>query len=300
MAGVVPNNYVNTEMVDNYCFDSCVLKYNYQPISVPNLSNSGDNYVYQIEISNPDNYKCKFSNDKYKLTSIFIILNNNFLRHSYERYSSGIIKGEFILKHVKDDGISFLNICIAIKGNSDNNSLDDIFSSNDNVLNINEYIVAKAYNYYDSNDPLNIGGDKNTHWIVFDANQASIMINDANTSDNTTQLTKINLPKAPSKIESIKYHERGPQYIETTRIANCSKIVNNLGENIDSSRSQENNILENGFLGQKNPMIVSLLIFIFFIICVVLFMVIAHIFKNTKLDTIKNAVQSTRSIFPQN
>ena len=34
MAGVVPNNYVNTEMVDNYCFDSCDFKYNYQPINV--------------------------------------------------------------------------------------------------------------------------------------------------------------------------------------------------------------------------------------------------------------------------
>jgi len=67
MAGVIPDNYVNTEMVDNYCFDSCEFQYNYQPIDLPDaIPNNND--IFQIPISNPNNYKCKFSGEKYKLT----------------------------------------------------------------------------------------------------------------------------------------------------------------------------------------------------------------------------------------
>ena len=302
MAGVIPNNYVNTEMVDNYCFDSCELKYNYQPIGIPsNFASTGDNGVYQIKISNPDNYKCKFSNEKYKLTDIYIILNDKYLRHSYERYSTGIIKGEIILNHKSDNGASFLNICIAIKGSDDNTfdtPLNDIFeSSNDSLLNINELIVAKAYNYYDSNVSGNTGGDKNTHWIVFDANQASQIIESSFTTSDGSELQTISLPNAPTTISSIQYHEKGPQYIETSRIANCSRIVSNLGESIDNTTSGKNNFLENGLFGQKDPMIVSLLIFIMFVVFIGLTMLIVYGIKNFKkiTDKISNFRNSNNS-----
>lgn len=181
MAGVIPDNYVNTEMVDNYCFDSCEFQYNYQPLD--NFTLTQNKSKYQIQVSNPNNYKCKFSGEKYKLTDIYIILNSEDMRHRYERYETGKIIGEFIMSHKNDNNTQTLNICMAIKDvNYDANNgdimtpLTETLTSNVG-LKLNKFIMSKPYNYYSSENSVNTGGDTNTHWIVFDYNQFVMLIN---------------------------------------------------------------------------------------------------------------------------
>jgi hypothetical protein len=281
MAGVIPDNYVNTEMVDNYCFDSCEFKYNYQPLDDFTLTKKESKY--RIQISNPNNYKCKFSGEKYKLTDIYIILNSEDMQHRYERYETGTIIGEFIMSHKNENNPQTLNICMAIKDvpyDADNGDImtpltETLYSKVG--LNLNDFIMSKPYNYYDSNKQATTDGKTDTHWIVFDYNQFVMLVNSSVLKDLTESSTAIDLPKAPSSISSIQYHERGPQFMEKSRQVNCTRISTNL-ENSDSK--SEKTLFKNGLFGQKDPVIVSLLFFIFFILFVFIVMGIIHIFKN--------------------
>ena len=269
-----PSNYVNTEIVDNYCFDSCEFQYNYQPIDLPDaIPNNND--IFQIPISNPNNYKCKFSGEKYKLTNVYIILNTDEIQHTYERYETGTIIGELIMSHKNENNTHNLNICMAIKGVDFDTNLNEILENTNRGIDklfLNDYIPSKSYNYYDSN---NNGDNSNTHWIVFDYNQHMLSINNNNIVSTGTN--NITVPSVPSEIKSVQYHERGPQYMEKSRQVSCTRISTNL-EN--SNSNSEKTLFQNGLFGQKDPVIVSLLFFIFFIALVLLIMGIIHIIKN--------------------
>ena len=294
-----PYNYVNTEIVDNYCFDSCEFKYNYQPIDLPDAI-PNNNKIFQIPISNPNNYKCKFSGEKYKLTNVYIILNTSEIQHTYERYETGTIIGELIMSHKNENNTHNLNICMAIKGVDFDTDLNEILKNKNergiNKMLLNDYIPSKSYNYYDSN---NNGDNSNTHWIVFDYNQHMLSIN-INTivSDGTDNIT---VPSVPSEISSVQYHEKGPQYMDNSKQVSCTRISTNL-ENSDSK--SEKTLFKNGLFGQKDPVIVSLLFFIFFIAFVILVMSIFYAinnFSNVKspsfnLETIKNMIIQNKYI----
>lgn len=288
-----PSNYVNTEMVDNYCFDSCEFQYNYQPIDLPNAIPNNNN-IFQIPISNPNNYKCKFSGEKYKLTNVYIILNTAEIQHTYERYETDTIIGELIMSHKNENNTHNLNICMAIKGVDFDTDLNEILKNKDergiNKMLLNDYIPSKSYNYYDSN---NNGDNSNTHWIVFDYNQHMLSINIKTiVSDGTDNIT---IPEAPSTINSVQYHEKGPQYMDNSKQVSCTRISTNL-ENSDSK--SEKTLFKNGLFGQKDPVIVSLLFFILFIAFVLFIMGIFYginIFSNVKgpsidLEKIKNMI----------
>lgn len=278
MSGVVPNNYVNTEMVDNYCFDSCAYKYNYQPINGYSDSMEEDNGVYKIPIVNKTNYACSFGQTTYYLTNIYIILNETDMRHSYERYKSGVINGEFIMQHQKKgDPNQYMNVCIAIKGktydyeNGDEASpLSNIVANRSDIY-LNDFIVSKAYNYYESSDPNSNG---TTNWIIFDGNQASLFIDDTLLKIGVS--TGIALPNAPDTITSIKYHEMGPQYIATERGVSCTPIITTS----DSTSDSKKGFLKKGLFGQKNPIIVSLLLFSFFVLLIGLILGIGSSYAN--------------------
>jgi hypothetical protein len=281
-----PYNYVNTEIVDNYCFDSCEFKYNYQPIDLPDAIPNDGNKNFQIPISNPNNYKCKFSGEKYKLTNVYIILNTSEIQHTYERYETGTIIGELIMSHKNENNTHNLNICMAIKGVDFDTDLNEILKNKNergiNKMLLNDYIPSKSYNYYDSN---NNGDNSNTHWIVFDYNQHMLSIHiDTIVSDGTDNIT---VPEAPSTINSVQYHEKGPQYMDNSKQVSCTRISTNL-ENSDSK--SEKTLFKNGLFGQKDPVIVSLLFFIFFIIFVFIVMGTIHIFKDWSsiFSSIKN------------
>lgn len=301
MAGVVPNNYVNTEMVDNYCFDSCEFQYNYQPIEVTD-SITNENNVHEISISNPTNYKCKFSGDKYELTNIYIILNPNFMRHSYERYNSGMISGEFIMSHKNKETGAILNMCMAIKGNdySDEDTMTPLTSTinTGEILKLNKYIASKPYNYYDSENPSNTGGDENTHWVVFDVNQSFILVDNTLVGGDSTGLTTIKLPEAPPNIVSIQYHEKGPQYIEQSKGMSCKRVITDTIEETSSN----NGLLRNGIFGQKNPMIVSLLLFSVFVAFISFIMGIGYMCYNNKLNINVTSIDisKTKEVFFKN
>lgn len=287
-----PSNYVNTEIVDNYCFDSCEFQYNYQPLD--NFTLTQNKSKYRIQISNPNNYKCKFSGEKYKLTDIYIILNYVNMRHRYERYETGTIIGEFIMSHRNENNTHNLNICMAIKdvpydGSVDKTPLTQTLESNIG-LNLNDFIMSKPYNYYSSENSANTGGDSNTHWIVFDYNQFVMLVNSSEL-DLTNGTDNITVPKAPSTINSVQYHEKGPQYMEKSRQVSCTRISTNL-ENPNSN--SEKTLFQNGLFGQKDPVIVSLLFFIFFIALVLLIMGIIHIIKNSS-SIISSITSSTTS-----
>jgi len=298
-----PYNYVNTEIVDNYCFDSCEFKYNYQPIDLPDAIPNDGNKIFQIPISNPNNYKCKFSGEKYKLTNVYIILNTaekKQIQHTYERYETGTIIGELIMSHKNENNTHNLNICMAIKGVDFDTDLNEILKNKNergiNKMLLNDYIPSKSYNYYDSN---NNGDNSNTHWIVFDYNQHMLSINiDTIVSDGTDNIT---VPEAPSTINSVQYHEKGPQYMDNSKQVSCTRISTNL-ENSDSK--SEKTLFKNGLFGQKDPVIVSLLFFIFFIAFVILVMSIFYAinnFSNVKspsfnLETIKNMIIQNKYI----
>jgi hypothetical protein len=281
-----PSNYVNTEIVDNYCFDSCEFQYNYQPIDLPDAIPNNGEKIFQIPISNPNNYKCKFSGEKYKLTNVYIILNTAEIQHTYERYETGTIIGELIMSHKNENNTHNLNICMAIKDEVNDTDLNEILNGTKEKMFLNDYIPSKSYNYYDSN---NNGDNSNTHWIVFDYNQHMLSIN-INTivSDGTDNIT---VPSVPSEINSVQYHERGPQYMEKSRQVSCTRISTNL-ENSDSK--SEKTLFKNGLFGQKDPVIVSLLFFILFIIFVFIVMGIIYIIKNRSsiLSSIKNTTTS--------
>ena len=298
-----PYNYVNTEIVDNYCFDSYEFKYNYQPIDLPDAIPNDGNKIFQIPISNPNNYKCKFSGEKYKLTNVYIILNTaekKQIQHTYERYETGTIIGELIMSHKNENNTHNLNICMAIKGVDFDTDLNEILKNKNergiNKMLLNDYIPSKSYNYYDSN---NNGDNSNTHWIVFDYNQHMLSINiDTIVSDGTDNIT---VPEAPSTINSVQYHEKGPQYMDNSKQVSCTRISTNL-ENSDSK--SEKTLFKNGLFGQKDPVIVSLLFFIFFIAFVILVMSIFYAinnFSNVKspsfnLETIKNMIIQNKYI----
>jgi len=300
-----PSNYVNTEIVNNYCFDSCEFQYNYQPIDLPNAI-PNNNKIFQIPISNPNNYKCKFSGEKYKLTSVYIILNTDEkkqIQHTYERYETGTIIGELIMSHKNENNTHNLNICMAIKGVDFDTDLNEILKNKDergiNKMLLNDYIPSKSYNYYDSN---NNGDNSNTHWIVFDYNQHMLSINiDTIVSDGTDNIT---VPEAPSTINSVQYHEKGPQYMDNSKQVSCTRISTNL-ENSDSK--SEKTLFKNGLFGQKDPVIVSLLFFIFFIAFVLFimgFISIANYIKDANikgssidLEKIKNMITQNKYIF---
>lgn len=283
-------NYVNTEIVDNYCFDSCEFQYNYQPLD--NFTLTQNKSKYRIQISNPNNYKCKFSGEKYKLTDIYIILNYDDMRHRYERYETGTIIGEFIMSHRNENNTHNLNICMAIKDVPYDESNGDTMTPltqtlKSNIgLNLNDFIMSKPYNYYSSENSANTGGDSNTHWIVFDYNQFVMLIN-LNVFDLTIGRATIQPPNAPSTINSVQYHERGPQYMEKSRQVSCTRISTNL-ENSDSK--SEKTLFKNGIFGQKDPVIVSLLFFILFIAFVLFVMSFFYIkipsFDNDKMNSI--------------
>jgi hypothetical protein len=276
-----PYNYVNTEIVDNYCFDSCEFQYNYQPIDLPDTIPNNGNKIFKIPISNPNNYKCKFSGEKYKLTNVYIILNAAEIQHTYERYETGTIIGELIMSHKNENNSHNLNICMAIKGVDFDTDLNEILKKNkeNNKMILNDYMPSKSYNYYDSN---NNGGNSNTHWIVFDYNQHILSINNNNiVSDGNDTIT---VPEAPSTINSVQYHEKGPQYMEKSRQVSCTRISTNL-ENQDSK--SEKTLFKNGLFGQKDPVIVSLLFFIVFIAFVLFVMVFFYAINNFSISDVK-------------
>jgi carbonic anhydrase len=284
-----PYNYVNTEIVDNYCFDSCEFQYNYQPIDLP-VAIPNNNKIFQIPISNPNNYKCKFSGEKYKLTNVYIILNTDEqkqIQHTYERYETGTIIGELIMSHKNENNTHNLNICMAIKGVDFDTDLNEILNGakENNKMFLNDYLPSKSYNYYYSENSTSSDGDSNTHWIVFDYNQHILSINKNTTS---TGKDSIIVPKAPSTINSVQYHERGPQYMEKSRQVSCTRISTNL-ENLDSK--SEKTLFKNGLFGQKDPVIVSLLFFILFILFVFIVMGIIYIIKNW--SSILSSIKST-------
>ena len=163
---------------------------------------------------------------------------------------------------------------MAIKGVDFDTDLNEILNGTkeNNKLFLNDYIPSKSYNYYDSN---NNGDNSNTHWIVFDYNQHILSINTNNIVSNGTD--SITVPSVPSQINSVQYHERGPQYMEKSRQVSCTRISTNL-ENSDSK--SEKTLFKNGLFGQKDPVIVSLLFFILFILFVFIVMGIIYIFKN--------------------
>lgn len=293
MAGVIPNNYVNTEMVDNYCFDSCEYQYNYQPLD--NFTLTQNNSLFQIQVQNPNNYKCKFSGEKYKLTNIYIILNSENMQHKYERYETGTIIGEIIISHKDENNTQTLNICMAIKnvdydGSVDMTPLTQTLTSNIG-LNLNNFIMSKPYNYYFSENQVNNDGDFNTHWVVFDANQFNMMVN-LSELDLTNGVAIIKPPIAPSSIKSIQYHEMGPQYIEKSKQVSCTRISTN-SENSDSKTDKT--LFKNGIFGQKNPVIVSLLFFIFFILFIFLIMGTFYAFDNINLNSFSNMAYNTKT-----
>ena len=284
MAGVIPDNYVNTEIVDNYCFDSCEFQYNYQPIDLPDAIPNNGEKIFQIPISNPNNYKCKFSGEKYKLTNVYVILNTSEIQHTYERYETGTIIGELIMSHKNENNNHSLNICMAIKDVGFDTELNEILNrtKENKKMFLNDYIPSKPYNYYFSN---NNGENSNTHWIVFDYNQHILSINNSITSSGNATIT---VPKAPDSINSVQYHEKGPQYMDNSRQVSCTRISTNL-ENSDSK--SEKTLFKNGLFGQKDPVIVSLLFFIFFIIFVFIVMGIIYIIKNW--SSILSSIKST-------
>ena len=290
-----PYNYVNTEMVDNYCFDSCEFQYNYQPIDLPDAIPNNNN-IFQIPISNPNNYKCKFSGEKYKLTNVYIILNTaekKQIQHTYERYETGTIIGELIMSHKNENNTHNLNICMAIKDEVNDTDLNEILNGTKEKMLLNDYIPSKSYNYYDSN---NNGDNSNTHWIVFDYNQHMLSININTIVSNGTD--SITVPSVPSKINSVQYHERGPQYMEKSKQVSCTRISTNL-ENQDSK--SEKTLFKNGLFGQKDPVIVSLLFFILFIAFVFVVMGIIYIVKNRTsiLSSIKTTATSVAKYIPK-
>ena len=301
MAGVIPDNYVNyvnTEMVDNYCFDSCEFQYNYQPLDNFTLTQNETNY--RIQISNPNNYKCKFSGEKYKLTDIYIILNYDDMRHRYERYETGTIIGEFIMSHKNENNSQTLNICMAIKdvpydGSVDKTPLTQTLESNIG-LNLNDFIMSKPYNYYSSENSANTGGNKDSNWIVFDYNQFVMLVN-LSVLDLTTGSATIELPIAPSSINSVQYHEKGPQYMEKSKQVSCTRISTN-SENSDSK--SEKTLFKNGLFGQKDPVIVSLLFFILFIVFVFIVMGIIYASKNINLSSLLNMANNTKTSIMNN
>ena len=290
-----PYNYVNTEIVDNYCFDSCEFQYNYQPIDLPDAIPNNGEKIFQIPISNPNNYKCKFSGEKYKLTSVYIILNTDEkkqIQHTYERYETGTIIGELIMSHKNENNTHNLNICMAIKGVNFDTDLNEILNGTKEKMFLNDYIPSKSYNYYDSN---NNGDNSNTHWIVFDYNQHMLSIN-INTivSDGTDNIT---VPSVPSEINSVQYHETGPQYMEKSRQVSCTRISTNL-ENQDSK--SEKTLFKNGLFGQKDPVIVSLLFFILFIAFVLFIMGIIYASKKINLSNLSNMANNTKTSIMNN
>lgn len=290
-----PSNYVNTEIVDNYCFDSCEFQYNYQPIDLPDAIPNNGEKIFQIPISNPNNYKCKFSGEKYKLTNVYIILNTDEIQHTYERYETGTIIGELIMSHKNENNTHNLNICMAIKGVDFDTDLNEILNGTkeNNKMFLNDYIPSKSYNYYDSEKSANPGGDSNTHWIVFDYNQHMLSINNNITSSGTDNIT---VPSVPSEINSVQYHETGPQYMEKSRQVSCTRISTNL-ENSDSK--SEKTLFKNGLFGQKDPVIVSLLFFILFIAFVLFIMGIIYIIKNRTniFSSIKTTATNGANLF---
>lgn len=273
MAGVIPNNYVNTEMVDNYCFDSCEFQYNYQPIDIPS-SIANNNYVFQIPILNPNNYKCKFSGEKYKLNNIYIILNKDEIQHKYERYETDLIIGEMIMSHKNENNSQILNICIAIRNASYETELTNILLKKSYKINLNDFIPSKPYNYYYSDTTGNNGGDPNTHWIVFDFNQYMMLVDI--TSIKSEGSNNIVLPKAPTTIGSIQHHEKGPQFIDKSKQLNCTRLSTNLAK---FNSEEDKTMFKNGMFGQKNPIVISLLLFAIFSGIVLLIMGSIYFFK---------------------
>jgi hypothetical protein len=224
------------------------------------------------------------------------------MRHRYERYETGTIIGEFIMSHRNENNTHNLNICMAIKDVPYNESNGDTMTPltqtlKSNIgLNLNDFIMSKPYNYYSSENSANTGGDSNTHWIVFDYNQFVMLVN-SSVLDLTIGSATIEPPNAPSTINSVQYHERGPQYMEKSRQVSCTRISTNL-ENPDSK--SEKTLFKNGLFGQKDPVIVSLLFFIFFIAFVILVMGIIHILKNRKsiFSSLKNTKTSIMNNLP--
>lgn len=285
MAGVDPSNYVHSEMVDGYCLDSCSYQYNYQPITNdPKNKKISSKSTIEISISNPDKYKCKFSGDKYKLTRICIILDPTLIRNSYERYATGDIKGELIMVHEKDsDSSSKLNICISIKSKSNTGGthLQDIIETG-TPINLNEFMVSEAYNYYNSDN--NSGGDVNSNWIVFDSNQSSLTID--NTMGLPSGTDNISLPKAPATITSIQYHELGPQYNETSRMISCARIKtdSNYGNDPEGKK-----ILNEGTFGIKDSKLITVIVFGMFIGIVGILLSIGFFANKYKRNTSSNS-----------
>ena len=250
---MVPDNYVNTEVIDGYCFDPCKLIYNYQPLDDYVLSRNTDSNIFHININNPTKYRCHFTgaNIKYKLTDIFIILNDEKIQHYYDKHKTQDIVGEIIMSHESEESDERLNLCVSIK----NEVLEDdsLISHLTKTLNqhedgtkiiLNNYIPSIPYNYYYSNDQNRENEfDLNTNWIVFDSNRFNIIINDDKLS--TRKITVDNgledkIPEAPKNIKEIKYHEEGPEFMKTSRPAKCVPV------NVPDNNKQNENKKHNG------------------------------------------------------
>ena len=236
---VVPDNYVNTEVIDGYCFDPCKLIYNYQPLDDYVLSRNNGDDIFHINIKNPTKYRCHFTgaNIKYKLTDIFIILKEEKKQHFYDKYGNNNIVGEIIMSHESEESDERLNLCVSIK--DEDVEVGSPYSHLTKTLNqdedgtkiiLNNYIQSIPYNYYYSNDQLNDApnkGDPNTNWIVFDSNRFNIIINkeklltDEIIVDNGLE---DKIPEAPKNIKKIKYHEEGPEFMKTSRPAKCVPV----------------------------------------------------------------------------
>lgn len=272
---VVPDNYVNTEVIDGYCFDPCKLIYNYQPLDDYVLSRNNGSDIFRISIKNPTKYRCHFTgaNIKYKLTDIFIILNDEKIQHYYDKHKTQDIVGEIIMSHESEESDERLNLCVSIKDEDEEDV--SLYSHLTKTLNqyedgtkiiLNNYIQSIPYNYYYSNDQLNDApnkGDPNTNWIVFDSNRFNIIIN--NDKLSTDEIIVDNgledkIPEAPKNIKKIKYHEEGPEFMKTSRPAKCVPV------NVPDNNKQNENKKHNGKSIVIKIIIAFSCIFVFLII----------------------------------
>lgn len=286
---VLPDNYVNTEEIKNFCFDSCEFKYNYQQLIISSIIKDNTNNIIQIPIDVQDNYKCSFSGETYKLTNIYVILDYNEIQHSYERYNTGNVIGEFIMSHTHKDNGHKLNICTAIKESDGDTQLTNIITNGINKkMVLNDYISSKPYNYYYSNhesnkivDPDTLAdtdtlADPDTHWIVYDLNNHFIPFKKGSNISDEYITKKITIPKAPDNIKHIEYHEKGPQYIETTKNAKCYPV-----RVVDvKAKDKIEPFIFKTIFGVKNRINIIIILFGLFLGCIITLIILLSLVNN--------------------
>lgn len=230
-----PDNYVNIDLANNLCFDSCHLQYNYGELSFTKDSS-------KFAVGSVANSEVQFGGNDYELENVYL-LNSANLIHTYAAGTDVI--GELLIEHKIVDGENKLYIVLPIR-NTDGSETDQTTTLNNLVtgsnltFDLNTLMTPNPYNHYQSDID---------NWIVYDPFETSLTIDEINFPITNTEEDQFPSPAGyDANIQGVlSHHDIGATLNIKKQNVTCRRIQESKEED-ESVKSMPLQFVENPYL----------------------------------------------------